>query len=490
MLEDHPIPWRELVESLYRRRKSVLIGVLLGAGVGLAYLAGAPSLYRATARIQLTAQPIPGPRQAAMSNAQIEAELALIRAPSLIASVLESGEWPSSPLEHSRKTTSWSNRTKLFIARLWPRNDLENDATSLAMRSEAIAKEIQTDRIESSNLVEVSYSAENPEAAAGFVNALLTSHLERIADLNERGSARPLLQEERKQALEKWQAAQAALADFKEGLEDNLMTRDEEDLGKVLANLRTQKVATETSVLELEARAQFLSNRLENHPRTIDAEWTVTEDESVQLLKERVFELEIERTEALSRYTPQSTIVRDLDRQIEESRRLLETKAGETLSETTTTLDPSFQALQVDLVETEASLTAAVARLEALDRQVDVYSARLKTIELTSGELARLENDVESALQLFRRFSEQEEQARVTALLGESGFVNVSIVEKASPPVKPIKRRAGLILTLFSLCGFLVGCTWGLLRDWTDPSVKSALQVQRLAGVRVLVELP
>ncbi len=490
MLQDHPIPWRALLEGVYRRRRLVALGTLVGTLFGIALLTSAAPQYQARARIQLTAQAVPGPRQDAMSSDQIQAELAWIRAPALIRSVLESNPKLLETTLPQGKVSNVLLSIKQSLARTTgdPQTDADSNQ-SLAIQADDLAKAITTERIGNSNLIEVSFKHPDPEIAAEFVNTLLSKHIERMVDLNERVSAQPFYKKEGQQALEQWQAAQAALSSFKEAQGNRSTLIEGDDLSKVLASLMSQRVTAETSVLELEARADYLSTQLNEHPRTIDAEWTVTEDESVQLLRQKLLELEIARSEALSRYTPQSTIIRDLDRQIEESSRLLEAKKGETLSETTTTVDPSYQALQVDLVETEAELTSARARVLALTRQIGEYQTQLSDFEETAGEFERLENEATRAKELYRRFAEEEEQARLSAILGESGFVNINLVEEAVPPAKPLNQRSPLLLSSSILLGLLLGVVAALFVDWLDPTIQSVLQVSQIAQAPILAEL-
>ena len=489
MLDDHPIPWYALLESVYRRRLAVIIGTLAGALIGSLLIISAVPEYKAKARIQLTAQAVPGPRQAGMSNEQIQAELAWIRAPALSRSGLESNLGLLEFAEANRGAPRIMNSVKELVGTAGNRDSGMISDPSLSMLSEELSEEISAVRIGNSNLIEVSFTHPNPDKAAKFVNVLLKKHIERMVELNEQVSAQRFYEKEGKQALQQWQAAQAALSNFKERQANRSTSIEGNDISRVLAGLLAQRVAAETSVLELEARAEYLSRELDQHPRTIDAEWTVTENESVLMLNQRLLELEIARSEALSTYTPESKIVQDLNRQIEESSRLLEAKKGETLSETTTTVDPSYQALQVDLVETEAELTSARARIQALSRQIGDYQAQLSDFEETFGELERLENDAKRAKELYLRFAEQEEQARLSAILGESGFVNINLVDEAVPPPKPVPQRVVLVLSVSVLSGLILGIAAALFVDWLDPTVRSVFQASQIAGVPVLAEL-
>ena len=92
MIEDRPIAWQELLETCFRRWRLVLFGLVAGLLAGTLQVWLAAPIYRAQARIILTAEAVPGPREEAMPDRQIRAELAFLRSPALIRSVLEEHE--------------------------------------------------------------------------------------------------------------------------------------------------------------------------------------------------------------------------------------------------------------------------------------------------------------------------------------------------------------------------------------------------------------
>ena len=490
MVEERAVPWRELLEAIFRHRRVVVLCVLLGVVVGLTQVVVTAPVYRASGRIQLTAQAVPGPREGAMSNAEIQAEIELIRSPKLVHSVLAGREGDASNVGVALRETGWISRGIVQVQMLGAAFRGVQPPDPDMLKAQRLAQQIETERLGRSNLVEVAFVSENPETSAEFVNDLLREHVQRIGQLNRRGSARPLYEEEREQALNRWQAGRAALNSFRENEGADFLPGDDTHLRDMIAELQGGRVAAETEVLELNARESYLVGQLAERPTTVKAEWVETEDESVRQLKSRILELEIQRSEALSRFTPESTIIRNLDRQIVEAERLLASKEGDTLSATTTTIDPSYQALQVDFVKTQAQLSSAGARVRALSTQIEEYRNRLRDLEMMAGELERLENEVETARELYRQYSDQAEKARVSTVLGESGFVNVSIVDQAAPPTSPLPSRIGLKLLFAFLVGLTSGLVVAVVLDWLDPSVKGSVQATRLCGVPVVSEIP
>lgn len=490
MIEERPLPWQEILEIVFRRYRVILLGVTAGVLAGFFVNWLRPPLYTAGAQVQLTAQAVPGPRVDAMPATQIQAEMALLQSPTLVRSVLEAYRQdaqvetpPSSAFVRARALVVDLLRNPLGrLEGIPPERTLELEVQSLVDR-------IATEPVERSNVVRVSFTGEDPQWAARFVNDLLAHHIERIARLNEQSGARSFYRRQLEILGQRWQEASNALTAFRERQGASLLAGDETQMRQVLANLEAERVRAETQVLELRRRVEFLAEEIQRHPKTIEAESRVTENQVVQDLKRRILELEMERGERLSRYTPTSTMVRELDAQIEAANALLATKEQET-TERMTAANPSYQALEVDLVQTRASLTSAQARAAALASQTASYREKLSRLEGSAAELERLENEVAAAREAYQTYQRREEEARLSSAYDESGNVNMFIAQPAEAPVTPVDSNEVGILLAAVAAGLLLGLALAFARDWLDPRVKSSVQAQRLSRLPVIAEIP
>lgn len=490
MNEESPIPWQELIETLFRHWRGIAVGLLLGLFLALAINAFTPPIYRAKSRILLTAKAVPNPREEAMEGRQIQAEMALLRSPALIRGVLDDyfaakkQEEPRPGLDRLLKTTIQWGRG------LFSKVQAGKPTTTLGFEVQRLSKELEVRLLEGSNLVEVAYASHDPEWAAGFVNDLLAHHVSRLAQSTELTTAGTFFQEQRSLLAVRWEEARAALAKFRQDHGASQLAGDPKHVSGVLSKLETDRVSADTEVLELEAKISFLTEEITRQPTTIDAESRVTENVSVRELESRILELEIERSELLSRYTATSVLVRNIDRRIEEAKRLLETKQGETLAERMTAANPTRQQLEIDLVQTRSQLVAAQARRQALDTQITTFRQQMSHLETLSAELERYEDDVESAKATYQSYLKKEEDARLTQVQQSSGIVNVSIFEKADVPVTPEPDKKNVILIAGSVLGLVLGMAVGFVRDLLDPMVKSSAQAHRVSGLPIVAEIP
>ena len=161
----------------------------------------------------------------------------------------------------------------------------------------------------------------------------------------------------------------------------------------------------------------------------------------------------------------------------------------ETLAETTNTINPAFQNLEVDLAHTKAQIAAVGARVEALRAQVAQHRATVAHLDEVSSEQERLEQDLASAKESFLTYSKKEEEARFSSALDESSFVDIAVVEPAEVPTSPEKSKRMLTLAVGTAMSLLAALALAFLRDRLDPAVKSAAEAKSVTGLPILAEV-
>ncbi len=491
MIEEKPIPWRELLETIFRRRWLIVGVTLAGLIIGGIAALLTPRMYRAGARILLTAQALSGPRQAAMSDRQVKAEISLLTSRSLIRSVLDDYRAQGRPPEKRRyPLQNMVEGTTARFRDLFGSEALADTTNVPSSEPQVLRGKLQAAPITRTNVIVVAYTSQDPIWAAQFINDLLKHHVARIAELNEKASASSFFQEQSSLLAVRWQETREALSAFQREQGASLLAGDETYLRSVLSRFEADLAETETHRLELSAMSQFLADEIRLLPEMITSESTITENEAVGYLGSRILELEIERSELLSRYRPTSVRIQAIDEQIEQARSLLETKQTETLSQYVTEENPIRRDLQMQLLEIETKLRGAAAKQTALKDQIADYRERLHLLERLGTELDRLKGDVENAKLAYQNYSKKQEEARLSTSLDRSGIVNVSILDPAEVPRRPVPKKTKFMLLLGGAVGFALGFVLAFVRDWLDPSLKGSAQAYRLSGIPIIAEIP
>lgn len=492
MIEEKPLPWQEMLEIFFRRWRTIVFTGLIGLVAATVITLATPPTYQAKAKILLTEQAVSGPREEGGSESQIKAELNHLKSTALVRAVLEFYQETGQPLRPDpRAIAKVTGTLKTKLHRLLKGDSESSEASiNIDVRVAELLPNIEPKSIADTNVIEISHKGPDPEWTARFVNDLLDQHIKRIAKFNEEARASNFYLEQRNLLYVRWKEAQDTLTEFRKRYGAYLLAGDDEHLRRVLSSLETGKVETGTQVLEHQAKVDYLNQQLETLPEQISAEQRYTEDEGVKFLKSHILDLEMKRSELLSRYTPTSVRVKEIERQIAESKELLVAKKDERQEEILTTPNPAFQTLKVERVQTMAKLVSAEARLAALETQIAEYRDKLTTLENLATELQRLKNDVKNKEDAHQRYLQKEEEARLSSSLDESGIVNLSVFERAEVPISPQPSKASLLITAGAIGGLVLGALLGILRDFIDPTVKSSAQAFRLTSAPILAEVP
>lgn len=461
-MEENSIPWLQLLETVWRRRLLVLAIAAAGTLAAAVWIGLTPPQYRAHSTILLGAQRVSTPRTEAMADKAIDSEMALLASPVLVREVLaDLGVVPAAS----------------------PRSP---SAASFDGKVRAFSKDVETNRVEDTNVVEVAYRGTDPRFAAAFVNKLLAKHVERIARLNSQPDERRFYQGQREVVYKRLETARDALSRFRERQGSDLAPGDDAELHKALAQLDTDRGTAESQLAEAQARAAYLHKEIGKYPAKIAAESDVRQSEPVRLLEQRLTQLEVQRSEAITKYTPTSTVVRDLDAQIAETRKLLSGREVAQTVGTKTAVNPTYQTVEIDLVQRQAEAVALAARVRALAAEQGKVRAQISRLANLAPELERLQNDDKSASDAYLDYMKKVEEARLTRALDQSGLVNISILEPAEVPGSPEPAKKPFKLLIGLVASLALAVAVALLRERLDPAVNSGGQAERMTGVPVI----
>lgn len=495
VLREVAVPWEEILEVLFSRWKT--IALFVAAGVVLAVLRVAISApeYRATATIILqenraryTVSPTQGFRQEEVRNL-IEQEATLLRSPALTRAVLSrfpvEQPAPQSPLMRIVRDPFSLVRVLNGVLHKIPLK------SELQARVESTTKRIRVQPIGGTNLIRVSFLHADPEWAALFVNTLLAEHVDRNVELNQPARALQFFHQQRALLSEKRETAQRTLDEFRQRYDLETISSAEIASGDdtVLADLERRRSQAETEAMELRAEVTFLQEQLSQQSPNVTAESSSQENQSIQLLRSNLVQLELDKSELLTRYAPESTVVRDIDERIDKAKKLLQHEQT-TIAETTQTVNPTYQAIELDLIEAEARLSAVEARYRVLGEQVDGRQRELEQLGELAPELERLENELTNAREAYQTYLRKEEEARFSTALDESRLVNLTVTEPAEVPTTPERSGGAKSIVFLAIFGGLLGSGLAFLLDWLNPTVRSSAQARRLSGYPVLGEIP
>lgn len=141
--------------------------------------------------------------------------------------------------------------------------------------------------------------------------------------------------------------------------------------------------------------------------------------------------------------------------------------------------NPSVQLAENQL----SSLQAEVSRLEQRNHSSGLSDLDIEDVPAASLDYLRAEHELQFQQTLSDLLLKQYEAARLDE--AREGTI-IQVVEPAIPPDRKSSPKRGILLALFSICGFLVGCMVALILWWReliqfDPVMADQVKAFRFA---------
>ncbi len=431
---------RSLVSMLGRRRYPLAAAFLLLFGAACAVSLLIPKRYEAEAKLMVKRARVDAPltleRGAAttvpaeMTEAELSAEIELIRSRDLLEDVATA-------------------------CRLVEPKPAEEPRETLARGVRELEKGLKVLPVGKTNLISVEYSAAEPELAAEVVNRLVEGYLRKHVAVHRTGNTAVFFKSQADSFEKELNNAQQQLAGFRS--KDGVSSLPDEKAASLrrVADLDAAVQEAGSAIRDADNRARLLRQQRASLPATIETGSRIARSVGlIERLKGQLLELENKRTELLTKYEPGYRLVREVEKQIRDTRAALEHEQAPSVVDRTDAPNPLRQSIEGDLLRTEATIAGLRARRASLVQDLARSRARLQKLDTLTGEHDDLQRRLKLAEENYLLYQKKEEESRLEAALDQQRILNVSVVERAIVPADPAPRHRSVILII----GFLVAC--------------------------------
>lgn len=332
------------------------------------------------------------------------------------------------------------------------------DDQLLGVDPRVIAKylqELTIDPVQKTRLVAISFSAPDPSLSARIANAHAEAFIQQGVELRSRATedARNFLEGKLVELKKRVEDSESALNLYRQqqgilSLDDreNVVVGRLVDLNKLLTEAEAERIGLEAQVRLVRKRdfgslPSVLSNTL------------------IQTLRAQLTTIEGEYAALAAQFKPGFPRLDQLKAQLDETRNRLNVEIQKA----------------VDGIES-LHLTAAAKEQELRQKMVEQKNAALN-LKNASVEFAILSREVDTNRQLYDSVLQRIKEIGVAT---DSYSSNITVVDKATPPIVPSKPKKVLSLLFGSLLGLLGGIGLASVLEYLDNTVKSPEDVQRL----------
>jgi uncharacterized protein involved in exopolysaccharide biosynthesis len=346
---------------------------------------------------------------------------------------------------------------------------------ALALALTEFEQQLYVEPIKKSNLIRVTFKAHDREQAAQIVDTLCTVYQERHIKLRENEGASDFFSAQATAMRNKLQEKETALRRVSPLPNAQLLNQQIETQMRQLNEFEVALATTRTAIAESEARLRALERQLSAEPERLQSELRVAHRAAPDAIRAQLFALELRRTELLSKYKPQHRVIRDLDKDLDKARQMVEqVEKAPAESMTTSSLNPLRQRLLDTLTTERSTLVALQEKERALTNTVTQAAAKVRDWGTRGYDQRRLDRERELADQAYQLYARKSEESRVSTALDKQGIINVKVAEPARVPFKATSPNVPLNLAMGLIGGLVLGLALTFTLEYFQPTIRPA----------------
>jgi len=469
---------RDILTIVFRHKRVVVLsfcGVLTGAI--LAAVLHAPE-YRASTKFLIERErldPVISPGQSTapetrseVTEEELNSEVELIKSADVLRQVTVS---------------CGLYQNKSFLSTLLGAGD---ESTRIAKAVKQLQSDLKIEVVRKSNVISVSYAADDPQLAARVLTALGDAYLKKNVAVHRPPGQFEFFDQETEAYKKNLADAETKLKSFsnEDGGVAPQMARDI-TLQK-LSEFRASLQQTRAEIASTEERIRALDKQAGTTPQRLTTLSSQTDDAQVlQGLKNTLMTLEMKRTELLTKYQPTYALVQEVDKEIADARASIVAEESKPIRAETTDRNPTYSWINEELAKAKAEYSGLQARAAATQATVSSYEAKARELDqkgLVQQDLLRtMKTDEENYLMYQRK----REEARMTNALDQTRILNVAIAEQPVPPTLP-SNSPWTSLIVGGLLAVMISLGTAFTLDYMDSSFRTPEEVLTELNVPVL----
>jgi len=366
----------------------------------------------------------------------------------------------------------------------------EGHAERVERAARQLAKKLKVEPMKKTNLIAISYAADDPQAAAKVLQSVANAYLEKHTAVHRPTGELHFFTQQTDDSRQQLQQAQQHLLDFTtaHGVIEAAQQRDLalQKLSEIDASYRQTRidlVETQERVWELESQLAKLPERTTTQVRIAD------NPQLLQSLKSNLLDLELKRTQLLTKFEPTHRLVQEVEQQIAETQAMIAAENAAPLRDETSDKNSHYEWAKSSLEQAQVQLKGLQAREAATVKQEAAY----RQVATQLGEDAIAQDDLVSrekaALDNYLLYVKKQEEARMDDALDERRIVNVTVAEHPVAPALPM-WSAWTVLAIGFVAAGAAGTGAAFAVDHLDPSFRTPDDVLLYLNSPVLASLP
>lgn len=366
----------------------------------------------------------------------------------------------------------------------------EGHAERVERSARRLAKKLNVEATKKTNLIAVSYAADTPQAAARVLQSLANIYIDKHMSVHRPNEEFRFFEQQTEESRRQLDDAKNKLLQFATvhqvivaAQQRDLALQKLTELDALARQTRIDIAETQQRVWELQGQTATLPERTTTQVRNAD------NPDLLRALKSSLLDLELKRTQLLTKFEPNHRLVQEVDRQIKQAEAAIATENSTPVRDETTDKDAHYEWAKSELQRAQVQLKALQAREAATAAQLSMYRSiaqKLGQDAITQDDLVDREKAAEENYLLYVK---KEEEARMNDALDQRGIVNVAIAEQPIAPALPV-WSAWLVMAVGLVGAGVAGTAAAFTAEHLDPAFRDPEEVCAYLNAPVLASLP
>ena len=352
-------------------------------------------------------------------------------------------------------------------------------------------KSLSVEGIKKSDVIAVYFKHKDPKMAATIVNTLANAYLDEHLLVHKNPQSYTFFEDQSQVLKTRLEQSETALEAFKKQNRVTALDEQQKLLLKHIGDLRAELNRTLSQEAETKNRMLQIRQQLDKTPENIPQGKEVDHNPYlISNLEARLVELQLKEKELLMKYTPQSRLVKNVKEEIQMVTERLAQNEKKQYGKSRVGLNTTYQRLQEELFRNQAEGKALAAKREIQNTQLTNYQSKLEQLNQMEVKLNQLEQSVDVNRQNYRLYLAKFEESRISDAMDNKKMANVSLMESAFTPLKPISPKVFLNIVLAIFLGAFGGLGLGFFTEYLDDSLEKPEDVEKALQLPVLASIP
>jgi uncharacterized protein involved in exopolysaccharide biosynthesis len=348
-------------------------------------------------------------------------------------------------------------------------------------------KSLKVEGVRRSNVIQATFRHKDPQVAVRALNLLVELFREKHLQVFSETPS-PFLEKQMVTYREKLGESENRLESFKQ--QNRVFSLEEQRslLLKQRTDLDTSLKTSSNTIRELQEKLSFLKNR-NIAGSTSNPLYTQTDREKIIVdAKAKLLALHLQEQELLRKYREDSRLVVNVRKEIHLVKNFLK-EQEEDIRVRVGTGNKVYQELELERIKTEADLKSQQAKTAILRNQLDNLDEEILALDLREKAISNLERELATNEKYYKTYVDRLETARISEDMNRNKLANISVIQEAVVPEKPIRPRKRLNILVSIFLGGFSGIGLAFFAEKLSQGFQTPESAERRLALPVLTSI-